>query len=114
MTVANFGQIVPSQMGMLMLSGYRLTRENGRTEMLRCDEAAKVVTAMKEGRQILEKITKHDFGYSLDGWHNFLINDAKNSHGYMRSSTWGGVERAVKAEIENPDRASLEALANQT
>jgi len=113
MTIANFGMIVPLQMGMLMLAGYKLTRENGMTEMLRCNEASGAIIAMQEGRRILEKITEHDFGYSLGDWHNFLINDKKHSEHYMRSSTWIGVERAVKAELRNPDRARLEALADQ-
>ncbi|MBL3576401.1 hypothetical protein JMK10_00025 [Rhodovulum sulfidophilum] len=113
MTIANFGMIFPLQMGMLMLSGYRLTRENGATEMLRCDEDSGALLAMHEGRRILENVTEHDFGYSLRDWYSFIINEKKHSGHYIRASTWVGVERAVKAELRNPGRGRLEALADQ-
>lgn len=114
MTLRSFGQITPLQGGMLFLAGYGSSEEYGVRDLVRQIESDKIIACMKEGRRILKKVTKHDFGYSLDDWHNFLINDEKSSQSYMRSSTWKGVERTVIVELRNPERARLEALADQT
>ncbi|MCF4118880.1 hypothetical protein JMK10_19300 [Rhodovulum sulfidophilum] len=113
MTLRSFGQIMPLQGGMLFLAGYGSPEEDGVRDLVRQIDDEKIIENMKEGRRILQKVTAHDFGYSLHDWHNFLINDKKHSGHYMRASTWVGVERAVKAELRNPDRARLEALADQ-
>lgn len=113
MTVGNFGQITPLQMGIFMLCGYRLTRERGMTEMLKSEKSLDAVETLIEGRRILRKVTGQDFCYSLSKWHDFLRTDEKTVKSYTRQITWRGVERAVLAELQNPDRERLEALAEQ-
>lgn len=113
MTIANFGKITPLQMGVLMLSGYHLTRERGRTEMLQSINPEDTLEAMTEGRLLLQNMTGQGFGASLTEWHAFLQSSEDYRDEYMQHSTWPGVERAVATELQNPDRARLEALAKQ-
>lgn len=113
MTVRSFGQITPLQGDMLFLAGYGPSKELGVRDLVRQEGDLEIIEAIRRGAATLRKITNHDFGVSLAAWHAFLQNDSHHREEYMRPSTWGGIERAVKAEIQNPERARLEALADQ-
>jgi len=113
MTLRSFGQIVPIQVGMLMLSGYGRTPEDGVRDLVKMADDPEILAALVEGRRILKKVTDQDFGYSLRAWHDFLLSDEKEAKSYTRQTSWRGVERVVLAELQNPDRARLEELAEQ-
>ncbi|MDO5642149.1 MAG: hypothetical protein Q4G26_07140 [Paracoccus sp. (in: a-proteobacteria)] len=114
MSIRNFGQITSLQLAMLMLSGFQLTRENGATELILCENEKLSVMSMIEGSKILNKTTEQDFGYSLAKWHDFLVNSEKFSAQYMWPRTWDKVRDSVLREIANPDRSRLENLAGQS
>lgn len=114
MTVGGFGQIMPLQGDMLFLAGYGPSNELGNRSLVLQKGDDEIVAAITRGASNLRKITGKDFGVSLSAWHDFLKSNEPFRTEYMRSSTWEGVERAVKAELQNPERGRLEALADQT
>jgi hypothetical protein len=111
MTQKSFGQIVPLQGGMLFLAGYGPSGAEGIRDLEKKHDDPEIIAWMQEGRKTLRKLTGQDHGFSLMRWHDFLMNDAKESASYMRPRTWPAVERAISAELGNADRGRLEALA---
>ena len=67
--------------------------------------------AMMSGLHALRKATEADFGYDAAAWREFLI-ESGDDFGYTHPYAFTGVDRAVRAAIQDADViATLEMLA---
>jgi len=113
MTTRAFGQVVPLQIFMLMLAGYGPSEDLGFRDIEKKVGYDDQVTAMIEGLKQLQDETGRNLGFSLSGWHEFLMKDQVLSEQYMHPYAWKGVRQAILAEINNSDREALEAEAEK-
>ncbi len=113
MTMKSFGRIVPLQGDMLCLAGYGNIAGDGFRDIAYGDTEAAIVKNIREGSKILCKFTGKNFSFSLSDWHEYLLSDEKLKKSYTHPYGWNGVKKAILAEIANPDRARLEALAEE-
>lgn len=111
MTMKSFGKVAPLQMWVLMLAGYGITRMQGASDMVLPKDDDLIIKNIIEGKNNLIKYTDQDFGVSLKLWHEYLLSDEKYRSKYTYSHSWKGMSKAILAEINNPDRSRLEALA---
>lgn len=110
MTISSFGQIMPLQGYMLQLAGYGPSDRTGARDMELPAALEDRVENVLAGQSHLLKITDYDHGILLSKWHKALLEDPKLSSQYCFVRTWPLVEQAILAQIENPERAQLEAL----
>ncbi len=113
MTTQSFGRIMPTQLSMLMLAGYNLTRAGGAQDIVRAEDDKTYLENMLSGQSLLIKCTQNDCGYSLKCWREYLKNHNEFSKDYTYGNAAPRVEKAILAEIANPDRERLEALAEE-
>jgi hypothetical protein len=105
MTLRPFGNVVPIQIDVLALAGYRANyRPRDRSITLGADDDARKRN-MRRGRRALRRATGQDFGYDLAAWHNYLA--AHPAHGYTHAYAYAGVARAVRSAIASPVRRRL-------
>jgi hypothetical protein len=95
-------QLTPSQGAMLMLLGTDLPR-------LRRNTLAQTI---RDGRAMLRSITRKDFGYDPEAWHNYLCQT--DYGGYRWSDKQDGIRSQIQEAIDNPEwRASVEGLKDR-
>jgi hypothetical protein len=105
MTLARFGNVVPVQMYVLLLIGYRLGRDHCRLDIP--DEER--LTHMRRGLEGLKQLTGEDYGYDVGAWHAFL--SSRPEFGYTESYGFPGVREAVaeavREAVDDPTRERL-------
>lgn len=109
MSLNRFGNVVPIQMDMLSLIGYRLGRGHSGLDIPEAERLAN----MREGLASLRRETGQDYGYDLAAWHEYLIIYAEE-HGYTHPYGFEGVRRAVEEAIRDPEWPHLARLARET
>ncbi len=113
MTMKSFGRIIPLQGFMLGLAGYGPSKQDGVRDLVQGQNDDEKINAIFENRSRLVKLTGVDFGFSLKEWHDHLLSVERLKRSYTHPYGWKGVEKAILAEIANPDRERLEALAEE-
>jgi len=113
MTMRSFGRIVPLQGFMLGLAGYGPSKQDGVRDLVQSQNDAEKISAILENHSRLVKLIGADLGFSLKEWHRHLLSDEKLMRSYTHPYGWENVEKAILAEISNPDRERLEALAEE-
>ncbi|MBL3554163.1 hypothetical protein [Rhodovulum sulfidophilum] len=113
MMIASFGRITPLQGDMLLLVGFGPSSRDGIRDLETPVEQSEILENIRKGREELVRSTGQDFSHSLQSWHNFLMSSEEFKRKYTHPYGWRNVERAVKAELRKPERARLEALADQ-
>ena len=113
MTMMSFGNIVPLQGFMLGLAGYGPSKQDGIRDLILGQNDSEKIEAMFENHSRLVKLVDANFGFSLKRWHEYLLSDGKFRKSYTHPYGWVGAKKAILAEIANPDRARLEALAEE-
>lgn len=84
-------RITPAQGAMLMLLGTDLPR-------LRRDTLAQTIS---DGRAMLASITRKDFGYNPEAWHNYLCKS--DDGGFRWNDGHNRIPLQIQEAIENPE-----------
>lgn len=105
MTIPGFGNIVPSQGFLLSICGWMLTR--GGSEIL-SDEAERI-EEMRIGRYRLVEMTGEDFGFDVECWRAWLMDQP--DYGYGHPYAFDSTDHAVRAALDDPDLPRLGVLA---
>lgn len=108
MTIRGYGRLTPLQMDMLGLGGEILSPGGSAPAS---DDAR--LAAMKEARDALARQTGRDFGFDLAAWHQFLLNDDKQSEEYTFTYAWKAVKKRIEELLDDPDRRRLERLLGE-
>lgn len=111
MTTA-WGKVTPAQWAKLQLAGNFIHRYGPR-DRPETDEAR--VKSMREGRELLRKLTRQDHGYDLAAWDALLRTDADDRRwGYRHPYGWHSTEAEVKRALTDPERLRLVALVESS
>jgi hypothetical protein len=102
MTVKRYGRVTPLQMDMLGLGGEicRWYSQQAPSDQDRIDE-------MKMSRKTLRETVGCDFGYDLEAWHNYLLNNGEHSEEYTFAYAWHAVRPKILDMIKDPERFRL-------
>jgi hypothetical protein len=104
MTVPHYGRVTPIQSLVLGLGGEIIHVLVNQAP----DEQR--ISKMKSSRELLCRLTGHDFGYDLAAWHHFLINSEAHSEQYTFPYAWKAVQRKILELIADPNRLRLVQL----
>ena len=104
MTIPGWGRVTPLQIDMLHLAGHVLDDSDATEEEKR--------VAIARGKRELERRTGQEFGYDLKRWHNYLVKTNKEE--YCHSYAWNSVQPAIENAFDDPVRARLVTLLEQT
>ena len=99
--IAKFGLLTVSQLAMLRLIGYRLSRDEVDLSIPDNERMNNIVT----GRKTLVKLTGNDFGYSLGAWDHFLSEHPE--YHYTYSYSFEPVKQTVRHYRSNKDLKHL-------
>lgn len=103
MTLMSYGRATPIQIDMLCLAGGVSQQRDITTSA--CDEDR--IESMRIARSQLVRRTTFDFGYDLQEWHRFLVDDVNDAFGYRHPYAWSTVKKAIERFIEDADRVRL-------
>jgi len=106
MTLHRFGNVVPVQMDMLSLIGYRLGRDDSSLDI----PTAERLVNMRAGLTTLRRETGQDYGYDLAAWDEFLMLYS-DEYGYTHPYGFAAVRKAVEEAIRDPDWHRFARLA---
>jgi hypothetical protein len=68
------------------------------------------IREMKECRDLLQKLTKRDFGFDLAAWHEYLLRSEEHADQYTHPYAWNAVRPKIAQLIESKDRIRLVRL----
>lgn len=109
MSLHRFGNVVPIQMDMLSLIGYRLGRGYSGLDIPKEERLAN----MREGLEALRRETGQDYGYDVKAWHEYLVIYAEE-HGYTHPWGFDRVRQAVEEAIADPEWHRLASLMGRS
>jgi hypothetical protein len=103
MTIPGFGRLTSIQADMLLLAGYRLTRDPELNQTpIPNEERAQL---MCQGLQSLRRATGKDFGLDLSAWERYLLSAPEL--GYRQPYALAETRKKVAVAIADPERARI-------
>lgn len=93
-------KLTPAQLGVVLICGNRppmLRRENDSIDAV-----------IRDGRDFLRKISRQDFGYDLQAWHDYLKESRVGGYTYARTIV---LPKCMASALARPEwQAAVERL----